>query len=141
MSEQDVPLPDPGDEAVGYKRPPRQHRWKPGQSGNPRGRRKGARGFKGDRDRMLDLLVHATEDGARRTLTTQEAALRALRKKALGGDIRALDRVIDLALDRQTETEAQANAGDAERVSKEDRILLEQALARMAQEASSETKT
>lgn len=26
---------------VGYGRPPRQHRWKKGQSGNPRGRRKG----------------------------------------------------------------------------------------------------
>jgi hypothetical protein len=26
------------DEAVGYCKPPRKHRWKPGQSGNPMGR-------------------------------------------------------------------------------------------------------
>jgi hypothetical protein len=26
------------DDDVGYRRPPRQHRWKPGQSGNPAGR-------------------------------------------------------------------------------------------------------
>jgi hypothetical protein len=127
----DLPAED-DDAAIGYRRPPRKHQWKPGQSGNPRGRRKGARGFRTDRDHMLELPVQATEDGQRRTLTTQQAALRALRKKALSGDMRALDRVIELALDRQTEVEAEANASAAERVSKEDHALLEQALARLS---------
>lgn len=136
MSEEDKPPSEGSDEAVGYRKPPRQHRWKPGQSGNPRGRRKSARGFKGDRDRMLDLAVQAT-DGSGVTFTTQQAALRTLRKKALNGDMRALDRVIELALDRQTEAEAEANAGAAERISKEDHALLEQALARMATKTES----
>ena len=29
---------DDDDEAVGYCKPPRKHRWRPGQSGNPNGR-------------------------------------------------------------------------------------------------------
>ncbi len=127
-----TPASPPEDEPVGYGRPPRQHQWKPGQSGNSGGRRKGARGSKRDRDRMLDLPVQATEDGHPRTLTTQQAALRAVRKKALNGDMRALDRLIEMSIDRHTEAEAQANAKGAERVSKEDRALLQQALARLA---------
>jgi hypothetical protein len=39
------PEPRPGDEPGGYKvgpgRPPKEHQWKPGQSGNPGGRPKG----------------------------------------------------------------------------------------------------
>ena len=44
---------------VGYCRPPREYQWRPGQSGNPRGRPKGAVGRKkrsAELDRMLSEL-------------------------------------------------------------------------------------
>jgi Family of unknown function (DUF5681) len=34
---------EPDNEEVGYGRPPKAHQFKPGQSGNPSGRRKGAK--------------------------------------------------------------------------------------------------
>lgn len=48
MSDQDEQPEHPegqaasADEKVGYKSPPRQHRFTKGKSGNPRGRRRGA---------------------------------------------------------------------------------------------------
>ncbi|MET4808189.1 DUF5681 domain-containing protein [Limibacillus sp. MBR-115] len=44
------PQPNPEDDRVGYGRPPRQHRFRKGQSGNPRGRPKGSLN-------VLDLLA------------------------------------------------------------------------------------
>jgi hypothetical protein len=36
-------MADDGDSRVGYKRPPQHSKFKPGQSGNPKGRPKGAK--------------------------------------------------------------------------------------------------
>lgn len=132
MSEEEKPPQAPDEDAIGYRRPPRQHRWKPGQSGNPRGRRKGARGFKTDRNELLDLPVRATEDGRQRTLTTQQAVLRTLRAKAIKGDNRAMDRLLELARERHDEIEAHDHARRADSVREEDRAALERALARLA---------
>ena len=42
---------------VGYGRPPQQHQYKPGQSGNPTGRPKGARSAMADwRDELAELV-------------------------------------------------------------------------------------
>jgi len=84
--------------AVGYGKPPAQTRFRAGQSGNPAGRRPGARNFKTDLLRTLGAPVKV-KDGARtQTKSTQEGALMMLREKALRGDVRALDRLLELAL-------------------------------------------
>lgn len=82
---------------VGYGKPPRHTRFKPGRSGNPKGRPKGHRNFKTDLVETLKTGVKLTEKGKRKTVSTQRAALLRLREKALGGDARALDRLISLA--------------------------------------------
>jgi hypothetical protein len=55
------------------------------------------RNFKTDVRATLEAPVKVTRDGKPRKLSTQEAALLRLREKALGGDARALDRLLGLA--------------------------------------------
>jgi hypothetical protein len=102
---------------VGYKRPPKHTRFKPGQSGNPKGRPRGTRNFTTDVKATLKALVKVTRDGIPHRVSTQEAALLRLREKALSGDPRALDRLLAYA---QTygdeETTAEQVSADDERV-------------------------
>jgi len=83
--------------AVGYAKPPMHSRFRPGQSGNPAGRRKGVRNLMTDVQRTLRVPISVKEGGRSRKISTQEGALLVLREKALKGDARALDRLIELA--------------------------------------------
>jgi hypothetical protein len=82
---------------IGYKRPPPHSRFRPGHSGNPRGKRKGLRNFATDAKAMLKAPVSLTEKGEAKRVSTQEAALLRLKEKALKGDARALEQVLRLA--------------------------------------------
>ena len=104
------------DYEVGRGKPPMHTRFKPGQSGNPKGRPKGVRNFRTDVQATLKAPVKVSRDGKRRKLSTQEAALLRLREKALSGDARALDRLLGLAQAYNNEELAAAtslSAGDA----------------------------
>jgi hypothetical protein len=82
---------------VGYGKPPQHTRFAPGRSGNPKGRPKGVRNFGTDVKATLKAPVKVTRDGRPRKVSTQEAMLFRLREKALNGDARALDRLLQLA--------------------------------------------
>lgn len=82
---------------VGYGKPPKHTQFKKGQSGNPKGRRKGSRNLKTDVKDTLEQRVRLTGDGKAKTVSTQQAALLRLREKALAGDPRSLDRLFELA--------------------------------------------
>src|SRR5882672_5796698 len=83
--------------AVGYGKPPLHSRFRAGQSGNPAGRSKGVPNLKTDVKRTLATPVKVKEGGRMRSRSTQEGALMVLREKALRGDARALDRLLELA--------------------------------------------
>lgn len=85
------------DYEVGYGKTPKATRFKKGQSGNPKGRPKGSRNFKTDVMATLEAPVQLKEKGRVKTVPTQWAALLRLREKALSGNARALDRLIELA--------------------------------------------
>ena len=86
------------DAKVGYGRPPVHTQFKPGQSGNPRGRKKGTLNFATDLKRTLEAPITLTDPGKKpRKVSTQTAVLLRLREKALKGDARALDRLLELA--------------------------------------------
>ncbi|MCK1324665.1 MULTISPECIES: DUF5681 domain-containing protein [unclassified Bradyrhizobium] len=86
------------DKGFGYGKPPLHTRFKPGQSGNPRGRPKGSLNFTTDLKTVLLAPVALNDGGRSRRVTTQKAALLRLREKALKGDVRALDRFLSLAM-------------------------------------------
>jgi hypothetical protein len=75
---------------VGYGRPPRAHQFKPGQSGNPRGRPKGQPSLSEVVLREAARLVSVkTPDGVIR-IPKREAIVRKLINRALEGDFAAL---------------------------------------------------
>src|SRR5438552_8219948 len=101
MSERNEAVSTRGDSngyEVGYRKPPTHTQFRPGQSGNPAGRRKGVRNLATDVKRMLSTPVKIKEDGRSRTRSTQEAALMVLREKALHGDTRGLERMLTLGM-------------------------------------------
>lgn len=79
---------------VGYGKPPKHSRFKPGQSGNPKGRPKGARGFKAELDEELKQLITVTEAGRTRKLRKQRAIIKALFAKALKGDTKSVQLIL-----------------------------------------------
>jgi hypothetical protein len=93
---------------VGYGRPPRAARFRPGQSGNPRGRPKSARGLGALVAKALDEKVEAQENGRRRRITKLEAAVTQLVNRAANGDQRATQFVLSLMRDDQGRVAAQA---------------------------------
>jgi hypothetical protein len=86
-----------GDYDVGYRRPPRHSRWRPGQSGNPKGRPKGARNLRTEIQAVLGEMVQVKRGGKVIRVSAQMAALLRLLEKALNGDIRALNVFLALA--------------------------------------------
>lgn len=98
------------DYEVGYCKPPKHTQFPPNQSGNPKGRPMGSKNFKTDVKNTLKEPVALTKDGKRKKVSTQQAALMRLREKALGGDARALDKLLDLARTYNDEELAKATA-------------------------------
>jgi len=88
---------DASEHKIGYGRPPRHSQYKPGQSGYPTGRPKGSRNFKTAVKAALKALVKVTCDGKSRKVSTMDAMLLRLKDMALGGNLRALSLLIQLA--------------------------------------------
>ena len=81
---------------VGYGKPPRSGQFRKGQSGNPKGRPKGARGVKSLLDDALSKEITVSEGGKTSRVTKREALILSLITNALKGDIRAVGQVLKL---------------------------------------------
>lgn len=81
----------------GYKNPPKEHQFKKGQSGNPKGRPKGSRNLPSLYKDLLEEKINITEGGKSKTMTTQEAITRRVRADALKGKEKAIDRILEHA--------------------------------------------
>lgn len=86
----------PNEYEVGYGRPPAATRFKPGQSGNPKGRRKGRRNLKTDLIEELTQRILVTENGRQVRHTKQRLLVKALLAQALKGDTRASSILLNL---------------------------------------------
>lgn len=123
---------DDRDYEVGYGRPPKATQFKPGQSGNPRGRPRTSRNVGTMLEEVFFQKIPITEKGVRREVPVLEAIFRQLANGALMGDARQSDRVIKLLpvlQDARAAAEA-AGGGEDERNPAADLAVLE-ALAEM----------
>jgi hypothetical protein len=109
-----------GGDDVGYGKPPKHSQFKPGQSGNPKGRPKGTKNFKTEILDKLNSPIKVNQNGRVRKITTQRAGIEVLFSKAMHGDARAIGQFLRLA---EKYGEPTSEADDS--ISSEDQALLE----------------
>jgi Family of unknown function (DUF5681) len=82
--------------AIGYSRPPSWSQFQPGQSGNPKGRPKGARNASSLAREALERMVSIQVKGTWRKMTMRKAAYLRLAERAVTGDAKAFDYLLSL---------------------------------------------
>src|SRR5262245_34288569 len=103
MTEQGPASPERSDriptdgESVGYGRPPKATRFKPGLSGNPKGRPKGSRNVHSELMELLLDKVAVTDGDRRRYVTRLTAVFLTQWHRAVKGDERATQALISFA--------------------------------------------
>lgn len=75
---------------VGYKRPPREHQFKPGQSGNPKGRPKKNNNFAEDVMDEMNEVITIQENGKLKKITKKRALAKRLIADSLSGKVSAI---------------------------------------------------
>jgi hypothetical protein len=104
------------DGRVGYRRPPKNSRFKPGHSGNPKGRPKHARNLKTEFLDELSEVIRVREGDREMKITKQRAFVKALVAAAIKGDMRAANALVSFCTrafgDEDDDARASAAAPD-----------------------------
>ena len=93
---------------VGYKNPPENTRFKPGQSGNAKGRPRGSTNVQTIVQRAARERVQVTVNGRKKSITKLEAMVTQLVNKGAAGDLKSTESIL-----RLLGTAVQAQPGDA----------------------------
>ena len=122
---------------VVYGKPPPDGRFKPGQSGNPKGRPKGAKNLKTDLAEELGEKIPIKEQGKTKKVSKQRAMLKALTAKALQGDTKAANTVLNLVMRLMTPDDVE---GEEMELTKTDLQVLDEFKAAVISAASDENE-
>ena len=125
-----MPPEKTGHYEVGYGKPPRHTRFAKGQSGNPRGRPRGAKNFTTLLEEALNEPVTVTENGGRRKVSKRQAIVTQLVNRSATADFRAIKLLFDIVRDIERQTEP-ASTETAE-FSEADQKVLEQIRSRFS---------
>lgn len=79
----------PADDAVGYGNPPKANQYKPGQSGNPKGRPKGVTNLHKAITKHAFKKVTVIENGVKKQMAKLDVVISAMFNKASKGDVAA----------------------------------------------------
>lgn len=102
------------DYEVGYGRPPKHSRFKPGRSGNPNGRPRKSKDLNRLIQAELDKTVLVKEDGRERRISKRTAVVKRLVNGAMKGDLKPLQFVLAyLEKHREIEPFTPTEADDA----------------------------
>ena len=85
-----------GDYEVGYKRPPKETRFKKGNNANPRGRPRGSKNLATLLEEALNTQVETVEDGTRRRRTKRDVVIAQLVDQSANADLRATKLLLDM---------------------------------------------
>jgi hypothetical protein len=78
-----------GDYEIGWGRPPKGKRFKPGKSGNPKGRPKGSKALTTLVQEELKARIPVSEGGVTKRMSKGQAIVKRLFSGALTGELRA----------------------------------------------------
>jgi hypothetical protein len=136
---QDDATDQPEDEyKVGYRKPPKHTQFPKGQSGNPRGRKKGSRGLKTDLNAELNRVLEVKMGSYRFKGTSQQLMLRGLALLAANGNLKASAQLVPLIL---TVFGTEDRGVDKKALSAHDQAILDNFLAAFGGDTNGELKT
>lgn len=88
----------------GYGKPPKHTRFKPGQSGNPRGRPRGHMSTMQLLEKHLNTMITVMFDGKHKKMTRREALIIKLLAVAGSGKDKVLKHVLDMQILHEAQT-------------------------------------
>jgi hypothetical protein len=100
-----MPSDDERDYEVGYGKPPPHTRFVKGQSGNSRGRPRGAKNMKTLLSKALNELVVVTDNGGRRKVSKREAIITQLVNRSAKADFKAIQILLGMIRDIESDTD------------------------------------
>jgi hypothetical protein len=115
----------PTDYSVGYGRPPSASRFKPGVSGNNRGRPKGSRNLKTEVEQAMTASISIQEGAKTKRVSMIAGVVRRQLHKALMGDGPAAITVIKMALQLGLLNDPAGNSSEVALSRDEEQILSE----------------
>ena len=116
---------DPADYEIGYRKPPRAHCFKPGQSGNPRGRPRGAKSLKTVLAEELGQKITVNDNGREVRISKMRAIIRAHTIKAAKGHVGAASWLVGLHIQAEG---LQDDRTEGNRLSGNDQAILDRYL-------------
>ena len=85
-----------GEYDIGYCKPPKENQFKPGQSGNPKGKPKGSKNLKTIFNKEANEKVEVKIGGRKVKKEKRELAIKSLVNKAASGDFKSQTKLIEL---------------------------------------------
>jgi len=79
-----------GHDSVGYKKPPKDTQWKPGQSGNPSGKKKKEESFADKLKKLAAKEIIVNQNGSAVAMSQEDTMLQAVFTKAMKGDLASI---------------------------------------------------
>lgn len=116
---------------VGYGKPPKKYQFKPGYSGNKKGRPKGSLNVFTVLEKMAKEKVKIAVNGKSKKVSIMEAALRKLLFEALQGDTKSLKVLLTLFLKNDARRDELSQRMDG--LSQDDMNLLAENITRYVQ--------
>jgi hypothetical protein len=122
----DTAIATSSDYVVGYGRPPKEHQFSKGQSGNPAGRAKGSQNFDTTLRAALNERVAVTIDGKRMEIPKYQVIASQLVNQAASGVFSALKLGIEMwrDLDHRDAQAAAMQRDDPDRLANDNAILM-----------------